>query len=201
MNVNKGKSVLAILGVAAATAFSGSALAQAQQDRGFYVGGSLGKSIANDWCDTSDFPAGFGLRDCKDEDTAWKAFVGYRVIRNLAVEASYLDFGKYSATITSGGASVGISTKTTAWSAAAVGILPLGDFGLFGKLGFAYIEAKESTARLAGTTILVGDKGTELHYGLGATYNFTKNLGLRAEWERVNDAEVDMLSVGVQYRF
>ena len=35
----------------------------------------------------------------------------------------------------------------------------------------------------------VGDSGTELTYGLGAVFNVTRNFGIRAEWENVDDAE------------
>jgi hypothetical protein len=45
------------------------------------------------------------------------------------------------------------------------------------------------------------DEGSEVHFGFGATVNITRNLGLRAEWERLEDSEIDMLSIGVQYKF
>ena len=38
-------------------------------------------------------------------------------------------------------------------------------------------------------------------YGIGATWNFNRNFGVRAEWERLNDSDIDILSIGLQYRF
>jgi opacity protein-like surface antigen len=44
--------------------------------------------------------------------------------------------------------------------------------------------------------------GTDLSFGLGVSYSFTRNLSVRAEWERFDvDADVDLLSVGLVYRF
>ena len=43
--------------------------------------------------------------------------------------------------------------------------------------------------------------GANGHIGLGAAYNFTPNLGVRAEWERLTHSEVDALSIGLQVRF
>lgn len=42
---------------------------------------------------------------------------------------------------------------------------------------------------------------TALHYGLGARFGFTPNWAARAEWERTEKLEVEMLSIGVEYRF
>ena len=37
---------------------------------------------------------------------------------------------------------------------------------------------------------------------LGVQYDFTRNLGARAQWQRYDtDNEVDLLSVGIVYRF
>lgn len=53
------------------------------------------------------------------------------------------------------------------------------------------------------------DSGTNTNvaWGLGGGYNFTKNLGVRLEWERFRaefqgeKEDVDLLSVGLNYRF
>ena len=45
--------------------------------------------------------------------------------------------------------------------------------------------------------------GTDVSFGVGASLNFTRNLGLRAEWERSKliNADADFVSVGLVYRF
>jgi OOP family OmpA-OmpF porin len=176
--------------------------ASAQQAvTGFYVGGAFGQGEAGNWCDTSGAPAGVGLSSCDDKDSAWKAFAGYRFSRHFAAEATYINFGEYSGTVTAGAASATVNADATGWGVAALGIVPLGNnFELFGKLGFMRGES-EATVTVGAFSGTVGDKGTELHYGVGGIYNFTRNLGVRVEWENVNDADLSVLSIGLQYRF
>jgi len=176
---------IAALMAAAGLAMSQGALAQGKgQDRGWYVGGSIGQSEADGTC-----PAGF---TCDLKDTDWKIFGGYRIIRNLAVEGFYADHGEIS--IRSGGASATAQASTL--GVAAVGILPLGQFELFGKLGIGSTSIDAS-----GTAATLSDSGSDVVFGVGATFNFTRNLGVRAELERYNDSEINVMSIGVQYRF
>jgi OOP family OmpA-OmpF porin len=192
------KASIAALLAAAGMAVSSVSMAQSMQDRGWYVGGSLGQAEAGNWCDPA---AGATITSCDDKDTGWKVFGGYRLSRHFAAEASYINFGEYTATVTVAGTPATVSADATGWGLAALGIFPLSDrFELFGKLGFVRGES-EADVTIAGTQVTVGDKGTELHYGLGATYNLTRNFGVRAEWENVNDAELSLLSIGIQYRF
>lgn len=184
------KNTLIALIAAAGVAAPGIAAAQMQPESGFYIGGSIGQMEAD-----GDCPAG---RTCDFKDSAWKVFGGYQLNRHFAVEATYGDWGEISqrtATVTATG---------EIWSAgvAALGILPLGGdrFALFGKAGILYSE-QEVTGSGGGFTITESQDGTEFHYGFGALFNFTRNLGLRAEWERLQDSEVDIISVGIQFRF
>ena len=44
--------------------------------------------------------------------------------------------------------------------------------------------------------------GTELTYGLGVQFDFTPKIGVRGQWQRYDtDREIDVLSVGVVFRF
>jgi opacity protein-like surface antigen len=45
--------------------------------------------------------------------------------------------------------------------------------------------------------------GTDISFGIGLGYDFTRNLGLRAEWEFFNTDQGDasLLSVGILFRF
>src|SRR5438270_12331232 len=146
-------------------------LAQAQ-DKGFYIGGSLGQAKLKDWCSSEGAPAGAALTACDDKDTAWKIFAGYQFHRNFAAEIHYIDMGSVSASATVSGIPVSVKADNTAYGAALVGLLPLGSsqFSLFGKLGFQHLEQK-SSGSVAGFTI--NDSGTEneVLYGLGAKWN------------------------------
>jgi OOP family OmpA-OmpF porin len=191
------KSRVFALGFVVATAFAGSAFAQRAPETGFYVGGSLGQAQGNEWCSTSGAPAGTVVSNCDDKDTAWKAFVGYQVNRWLAVEGTYMDLGEYTATVTIPGfAAVNTTTDASSWNIAALASVPLGPVSLFGKLGYARTE-NEATVN----NVRFGEDGGEAIYGVGVKWDMTRNWALRAEWERLNKSEIDLLSVGVQFRF
>jgi OmpA-OmpF porin, OOP family len=168
----------AALGVLSAAAFSLPSLAMAQMkgDSHWYIGGGIGQA---------------DVKEISDEDTSMKIFGGYQINRTWAVELGYTDFGKVSA----GGAEF----SSNAWELVGVGTLPLGDgkFGLFGKAGFFWGEAKGGGVK---------DDSVELTYGVGAAWNFTPNLALRGEYQRYTDvgngaSDVDVLGINVVYRF
>jgi OOP family OmpA-OmpF porin len=175
-------------------AFSAPVLAQAQADKGWYAGGSIGQMEAEGAC-----PGGFS---CDKKDTAWKIFGGYRINRNFAAEVFYANLGKITVSATVPGVgTVRAESKLQSVGAAALGIWPVGEqFEVFGKLGIASSDTKTS-ATGPGVTVSGNGSGSDILFGVGATYNFTRSLGLRAEWERFNDSEVNVLSIGVQYKF
>lgn len=189
------RNTLIALITAAGVAAPGIAAAQMQPESGFYIGGSIGQMEAD-----GDCRAGFS---CDFKDSAWKLFGGYKLNRYFAVEGTYGDWGE----IAIGTTVLGIPVSATGeiWSAgvAALGMLPLGGdrFALFGKAGIVYTEQTSIGSAPGVPTQTEKETGSELHWGVGAMFNFTRNLGLRAEWERLQDSEVDILSVGIQFRF
>ena len=78
-------------GLAASAAWS--------QDRGFYVGGSLGRSEMKDSCKDVTI-------SCDKTDKAWKIFGGYQFTRRLAAELGYTDLGETKASGVQGGVAV-----------------------------------------------------------------------------------------------
>lgn len=78
----------------------------------------------------------------------------------------------------------------------AVGILPVtSNFDLHGRIGYQQTEVDTP----------IGDVSDEgLGYGVGATYRFTPNLGVRADWTRLegdDEAEADAISIGAAFNF
>ena len=57
------------------------------------------------------------------------------------------------------------------------------------------------TASGAGGTFSESADDTGLHYGFGAMFDLGRNFSIRAEWERNDEAEIDMMSIGLQVRF
>ena len=177
------KAVLAIAGFSAALAFAGTAAAQSESS--FYIGGTVGQSTLKGSCS--------GVDGCDNTDTAWRILGGYQFNRYFAVELGYHDFGKASGSLG--------DTKAKAWEVVGLASYPLtNEFSIYGKLG-GYNGKLEAPN---------GDETTnQVTYGAGARYDFTKQLGVRGEWQRyhamggdtVAKTDVDVLSVGVVYRF
>lgn len=147
-------------------------------------------------------------------DNGWKAFAGYQFHENFGVEGIYASLGKYTMTArihqgTANETDEYAEAKPDAWCVAGVGTLPLPKgFSLLGKLGLCRWDdhpritegAVQVTERVAGST------GTDAMYGLGARYDFTRNLGMRLEWERYTNVihgrkDVDLYSLNLQYSF
>jgi len=187
MRTDKKVLLAAMLG---ATVIAAPAASMAQAQSPWYVGGSVGQMEAKGSC-----PAGF---TCDFKDSIWKVFGGYQVNRNFAIEGTYLDGGKIS--VSTGG--VTAKGEISSWGVAALGILPLGgdQFSLFGKVGLMSTKQKFSASGPGITSTGVQD-GSEANWGVGGTYNFNRNLGLRAEFERLNKSEVDIVTIGIQYKF
>jgi OmpA-OmpF porin, OOP family len=154
-----------------------------------YLGGGLGQSKFKEWCDPT-------LAACDDLDSAWKLFGGYRFNRYFAVEASYVDWGKVTAT---GATGARAAADQHSYGIAALGSLQIGpQFSVFGKLGL--LRTEQETRRITPSPLTLKRKETELHYGLGVKYS-VENWGLRAEWENTDKLEVQMLSLGVEFTF
>ena len=163
----------------------------AAQETGFYVGAALGQTKFTEWCEPS--PA---VLACDDTDTAWKLLGGYRFNRNIAVEATYVDWGTASGTVQTGSGPRGVSASQTRTGIAAVGSLDLTPrFTVFGKAGFLMTE-QETPA----SSVRERDE-TEFHYGLGVRFSVGPAWSLRGEWERTEKLKAQLLSIGLEFRF
>ena len=173
----------------AATSWASCAPA-AEQDAGFYAGLALGQTRLTDWCNSAP---GVTISACEDSDTGWKLLGGYRFNRYLAIEATYVDWGKVSGTANG----ISVSAEQTSWGAGVVGSLPINaQFSIFGKAGFLKTEQE---IRRPGATFTRDDD--EFNYGLGVKYAFAPRWAARAEWERTDQLKVEMISIGAEFRF
>lgn len=199
---------------AALLALGGLAAASQASAQGFYLGGSIGKSKIDD--DIAG-PNLITTGTVDGKDSGFKLYGGYQFGQYFGVELAYIDLGTATYSGTFGGSPV-TGGKIDIWGLGlfAVGIWPVSsDFSLFGKLGFLSWEAEWRDVT-GGTPFSGTDSDSDLAGGLGLSYSFTKNLGARLEWERfkvgggedflgfpntTRRATVDLLSVGVVYRF
>ncbi len=188
------------------------------EDSGWYVGGNIGLSRAN--IDDEKIVGGLlqggftttSIAD-DDHDTGYKLFGGYQFNRNFALEGGYFDLGKFgftAATVPAGTLSGNIKLKGV--NLDAVGIVPFTEkFSAFGRVGVNYAEARDTFTATGLVNVLDphrSKRAANYKFGLGLEYDFTLSFGMRAEAERyrVNDAvgnkgDLDLLSVGLVYRF
>ena len=187
---------LAARALSAAILLVASGAARAGADAGFYLGGALGQSKFKEWCDTGG--STITLASCEDTDTSWKLLGGYRFNRYVAAEATYIDWGEVTASIGAGSPRSRPTSTATASppsapcrsaSASSCSARP------------ASCMTEQETRRITPNPSTVDRDETELHYGLGAKYAFTRNWALRGEWENTDKLKVEMLSIGVEYRF
>ena len=165
-------------------------------DTGGYLFGMVGQTKVKD---APDFGPGVSV---DDTDTGFKIGGGYAFHRNFGVEAAYVDLGK--ATASAGGQSAEL--KASGISVVAVGMLPLGqNFSLLGRLGFINATVKLSAPGFSDDTT---DMKTT--FGIGASYSFTPRFAVRADYDvyqklgdssTTGESDVDMISIGVVYKF
>jgi OOP family OmpA-OmpF porin len=189
-------------------------------DSGLYLGLSAGQGTAKDLPSAGEFDAALASlgvttssSSTDDSDFAFKLFGGYKVNKYFALEGSWTDLGEatYSANIVAPvSASANANWEASAFALSALGILPLGSqFELFGKVGLTLWDA-DLRVSAAGIEESADEDGSGAVYGIGANFNFTPNLAIRAEWERYDgigeddttgESDFDMWSAGLQYNF
>jgi len=206
--MGKNMKIIKVVGALGLAGFAGVALAQ---DAGWYGGIGIGQSRAkiDDERIRRGLPGVTSIQD-DDRDTGFKLFAGRQFTRNFAVEGGYFRLGEFGDTAnTAAGAQRG-AAKFEGANVDAVGILPITEkFAGLARLGLTYTEAKGRFSGLGiGTNTSPSKSEGNYKVGLGVQYAFTPALGLRGEWERyrVNDTvgnkgNIDMLTVGLLYRF
>lgn len=188
------------------------------EDHGWYVGANAGQSSAtiDDARITSGLRAGgFTSSTITDDDrsTGFKVFGGYQLNKHFALEGGYFNLGEfgYTATTVPAGTLRG-DMKVQGLNLDLVGILPITEkFSAFGRVGVTHAQTKD---RFAGTGAVrvtnpnPSKRDTNYKVGLGMQYAFTDALAVRGEIERyrINDAvgnkgDIDLISVGLVYRF
>jgi OOP family OmpA-OmpF porin len=176
------------------------ALAASQASAQPYLGGSIGQSDVDDEITTGLITSG----SVDGKDTAFKIFGGYMFNRNFGVEGAYVDLGEVSYSGSFGGAPVtGGKVEINGFNVSAVGAFPVNEqFSVFGKIGL-FIWDADASDTTGGVPFSASADGTDLSFGVGVNYSFTRNLGVRAEWEmfKTDDGDATLLSAGVVWKF
>ena len=167
--------------------------------------------------------------ESEDKASAFKLFGGYSFNEYIAVELSYIDMGEVDANSSSSGTffdsagnPIAVDGELFASARASVDAFtldanlsyPIASFAaLFVKAGVYTADADlESSAGSSFSTESINESGTDsstgLHFGIGANFWVTDAIGLRAEWERLDNVEadggesdVDLVSAALIYSF
>ena len=165
----------------------------AAQAEGAYIGASVGRAESELNVD------GFSL---KDSDTGFKLTAGYEFTKNFGVEVGYADLGKPS--IAAGGDMVFAEPRS--YYLAGTATYPIDQaFSVFAKAGVTNNRTK------VGGTGISTEKFTHTAaiLGVGAAYNFTKNIAGVIEYENFGKTldeqgttlKSDLVSIGLRYKF
>jgi len=160
-----------------------------------YVGFGIG--TASYKADLSSLGGG----DLDDDGTGTKLYIGYSFNKYFAAEFSAYNFAEASvaAVEVSPGTFASASVSMKGFGAYAVGMYPVSKkVNLMAKLGVLSWDAD-----LQVNNTSAENDGTDAAYGLAASYAFTKELSVAAEWESFNsdNPELSMLSLGFKFIF
>jgi OOP family OmpA-OmpF porin len=137
----------------------------------------------------------------EDNGTGTKLYGGYTFNKYFAAEAAIYNFAEASvgAVETSTGDLVSGSVSMKGVGAYAVGMYPVSKkVNLMAKLGVLSWDAD-----LQVNDITDANDGTDVAYALAASYGFTKELLVTAEWESFDsdNPELSMFSLGFRFNF
>lgn len=204
-----------IIGFIASVAIFSMQGAQAQETKpGWYAGINGGVSHTTQSSgDIDDTLARQGVTASSNldrRDDTYSLNLGYQFNRNFAVEGGYVDLGKYKFNSDVAGGSASGDYRSKGWTASAIGILPLDKaFSAYGKVGAVFADTSFNANSSAAGIDDSSKSSTRPLYGLGLSYDFSKNVVGKAEWTRYDGlgnsdtgkADIDTYTVGVAYRF
>lgn len=179
--------------ILAAALASGAAFAQSP-GVGPYVGGSIGSAnYSDEGC----------VGDCDKTDIGGKIFGGWMFTPNFGAEIGYGSFGKAKVGITGIG---NAELKSSGFHGFLTAQYPIDNWALFGKIGFAWLDNEVTVSTPVGSAS-DSDSSTEFAWGLGVTYMFNKQFGIRGEYENYKydffgaSDNISFWSLGVQFKF
>ncbi len=175
-------------------------MASASAQSPLYMAGNLGQAHISADCS--------GALSCDKSDIGYKLTAGYQVNPLVALEASYIDFGKLKASGYDENADV-VNAKVESSGfllAAALRHNVNPKVSLVGRLGLSILDSK-GTVSAFGVSGSKSYNSTKPYLGLGAEYALNKQLRLTvgADFTRIElddeSTSVRLLSAGAQYAF
>jgi len=180
--------VATIIGLAAAPAFC----------EDWYAGLGIGQGHLN--MSGQDL-TGLNNASVNKTDTSYTVRGGYMFHPNFGVEVGYYDLGSYGFNGMVGNTAVSGSAKAKAYGISLVALAPLSpQFDVYGRVGWSDSQIK-ANANTALATASTSDWQAGATYGVGGHWNFSKQVGVFAEWMKNDKIEVDSYLIGIDFRF
>jgi OmpA-OmpF porin, OOP family len=210
--------LVARIAAAILTCSAGIPLAHADDASGWYAGANLSRTDAKTGDDLDHVFANQGLTTSSSLDRhadAYSLDLGYQVNSNFAVEGSYVDLGKHNFTSSVSAPAADTMSgdlKPRDYGVSAVGILPIdAGWAAYGKAGLLRVKT-DLDASSTGAVAVSGasQDNTSATYGLGVSYDFTKAVAGKLEWNRYQDvgdrevtgqSNINLVSGGVAFQF
>ncbi len=206
MKIIKGPAIVAL--VASLTA--GAVTTAVAQDVPNWIGVSVGNTQfsngSNNFSSSNTLSGITNPTSTKNSDSAWKIYLGIPFNKYLGLELGYAKLGDQ----TIRNATDASRATSTAYLFDLVGTYDFNEsFSLLGKAGIHRWGVNDDTTK-NGVGDTNGADGFNFTYGLGAQYNVNKDVGLRLEWERINNMghegttgkiDADLITIGAVYKF
>jgi OmpA-OmpF porin, OOP family len=167
----------------------------------FYIGAGIGQGTldtnSNAFNDLNGVSVG-------SKETTYTVRAGWRFNPYFAVELAYYDLGKYDFHARPAGTTADIdgSVKVKSYGAALVGILPIDQFDLYGRIGWVRTKSEaQANSNLSAFPANGSNYKSDANYGVGGRWNFTPQWGLFAEWTKNDNVKVDSYLIGIDWRF
>ena len=171
---------------------------------------AAGKSVDSPW---DDFYMGIGVgqsafeqaaacdrigRKCNLTETSKKLFAGYEFNSFFSTEFGYMSYGNFELSKTD--ANKGMIEVDVLFVNSFLSY-PVFKWGsVFGKLGYSRWSSDSALLDEEGSS---DNNGYDVSYGLGMSFSFSKDIGVRTEWERfyLDDGESDSLIGSIFFSF
>lgn len=164
---------------------TGQVNAQSDNESGLYIGGGVGQfNVEIDGLDGVDE----AIDGLDADDTAWKAFVGWRLNQYLSLEAAYVDFGGPEDEFTATGSSGDYRVELSGFAPYVVATVPLGPVELSGRLGYYFydVETRADFDDISQDVFTSDNSGEDLLYGVGVGVTLFERLNARLEYEIID---------------
>jgi len=167
-------------------ALAAAASARAQDNvSGFYAGAGVGTfDVEIDNFDDVDAT----IDSYDSDDTAWKAFAGWRANPYFAAELAYVNLGSPDDEILPG---TFLTVETDGFAPYVVGTLPVGDwFELFAKAGYYWYDVETRLDTPFGS-VRDSDSDSTFTWSAGAGLNIFEHVNIRLEYEQFDFDQAD----------